>query len=375
VKSIIRVITLLFLLTVFVIPTVTAEISPLRVFYADEGKIASLAVVEIQETRYVLLEDVYRLFNGTIKSEPLIGRMTVTMRGKRIILTLSQNRLEIDGEEYALSKPPVMASGKAIVPVDFLTEILPVIIGRKITLDREDWSLHISRESFIVENGSGEDSQTGIISAGSGFRVIIDPGHGGYEVGARSRDGLLEKDLTLAIAQKMKELLVEDKGVVVYLTRSGDNYMAPSERVNFANKLRGQVYLSIHFNSSPSQISRGFGIYVNSNQARLGAPADDAVSASSGRFALQSQRFAKEIAERLEEMEFSGEYGRGAPLAAMNNLSMPGVLLEVLYLSSPQDLIILTKRDFIDSVSQTLCDSILDFRAVLEDKSGFANVR
>ena len=369
---------LLCLVLVLSVPGVMAEVLPLRVFNAEGEEIASLEVLESQEVKYVLLGEVSKLFSGTRKSEPLIGRTTVTMMGKRIVLTRGRPQVKIDGEEYVLSDPPASVSGREAIPLEFLTGILPVIIGKQIALDREDWVLQISREPFVRKDGAEVDSHVPPGSAAPGFRVIIDPGHGGYDMGARSKAGLLEKDLTFAIAQRMKTLLAARKGVDVHLTRAANTYMTTAERVNFANKLRGHIYLSIHFNWSPSPRPRGFGIYVNSNRMRLGKSSDlgadmfSRAKPAAGqlsevkRFLPQSKRLAGEIMNRLKGMGLTGEQEKEAFLAVMDNLSMPGVLVEVLYLSNPQDLIILSRPDFIDSVSQALCDSVLALKADLE---------
>jgi N-acetylmuramoyl-L-alanine amidase len=376
------------LLLILIVSDAVAEALPVRVLNAEGEKIASLEALESGEARYISLGEVSRLFRGTSRYEPLIGRVTVTMMNKRIVLTLGQHQLKIDDEDYFLSNPPVSISGKVAVPVEFLTEVLPDIIGKRVILDQEDWILQISGEPFVKRDNSEVDSQVLPELTSTGFRVVIDPGHGGYDIGARSKDGLLlEKDLTLRIAQQTKELLAAEEGVDVYLTRSEDNYMTTAERVNFANKLHGHLYLSIHFNSSPSQRSRGFRVYINSSRMRLGTgsgleadmfsrtkPAADELS-SGNRFLLQSKRLAREITDRLKIMKLKGEQDKEAFLAVMDNLSMPGVLLEVLYLSNPQDLVIISRPDFIGSVSQALRDSILAFRSALEDKGDLGAMR
>jgi N-acetylmuramoyl-L-alanine amidase len=86
------------------------------------------------------------------------------------------------------------------------------------------------------------------------------------------------------------------------------------------------------------------------------------------RFIPQSKWLARDIKERLEDIGLKGEEPKEAFLADMGNLSMSGILLEVLYLSNPQDLMIISRPDFIDSVSQALADSILAFQAFMENR-------
>ena len=383
-KSFIKSITLLLLLLWPAIPGAMAADSVLKVF-AEGKEIASLELLEVQEAKYVSLREVRELFSGTWRSETLIGRITVTIMGKRIILTLNQSRLTIDDEEYVLSNPPASISGKVVVPVEFLTEIVPIVIGKQIKLDQEKWVLQISREPFVKENGEVVDSSIPSEPVSTGFRVIIDPGHGGYDVGARSKAGLFEKSLALEIAQQTKNLLGEREELHAYLTRREDNYMTTAERVNSANKLRGHVFLSIHFNSSPSERSSGYRIYISSNRMRLGTGFDleaDVFSRSatgklSGveRFLPQSKWLAKEIADRLGNIGLTGEQYKEVFLAAMDDLSMPVVLVEILYLSNSQDLKIISRPDFIYSVSQALTDSILAFKSFSENESEFGSVR
>ena len=72
---------------------------------------------------------------------------------------------------------------------------------------------------------------------------------------------------------------------------------------------------------------------------------------------------ADEMKDRLEDIGLTGEQYKEVFLAGMDSLSMPGVLLEILYLSNPQDRVIISRPDFIDSVSKALSDSILAFKS------------
>jgi len=381
VKDSMRNIAASYLLLILIVPGVMADAFPLRVINAEGEEIAALEVLDRQEEKYVLLEEVSRLFSGTRKHERFSGRVTVTMRGKRIVFTPERHQLKIDDEEYILSNPPISVLGKVAIPVQFLTEVLPGVIGRQITLDREKWVLQISQEPFVERGALEAGSYILPESTSVGFRVIIDPGHGGYDVGARGEAAMLEKDLTLEISQRVKDLLTAEEGIDAYLTRSRDDYMSPSERVNFANKLRGRIFLSIHFNWSPSQRSRGFRTYVNSNRMRLGAGSEleadmfsrakPAAGSFPGvdRFLPQSKRLAKEITNHLKDMGLPGQPDKEAFLAGMDSLSMPGVLVELLYLSNQQDLLIFSSPGFIDSVSRAICDSIISFKSAVKDKA------
>ncbi len=358
-----------------------AEATYLQVLNAEGREFASLELLQRQSTKYVLEKEVREALNGTrVRHERLIGRITITMMGKRVVFTLDQRRLRVNDKEYVLSEPPVSISGRVAIPVEFLVEILPAIVDRQVELDTENWTLKIKRDRFAREDNTGPDATVSPVAA-TGFRVIIDPGHGGRDTGSRTKIGREEKDQTLKVAQRIRELLVSEAGIDVYLTRNSDKYMMTTERINRANDLGGHVYLGIHFNWSPSQRSKGYTIYVNSDRVRLGTGFDlgaemfstgksaESKLPESKRFLSHSKLLAKDMAKRLRKIGLTGEQEKEALLADMDDLSMPGVLVEVLYFSNQQDLKIFSSPDFINSVSQAFRDSILAFRDILENEN------
>ena len=108
------------------------------------------------------------------------------------------------------------------------------------------------------------------------FVVLIDPGHGGAELGAMSRvwvkkkgvkktKNIYEKDLALKLAKKVKKYL--DKKHTTYLTRSFDRTVTLNERANMADTVKADLFISIHFNSSTESKSHGFETYYLDNHA------------------------------------------------------------------------------------------------------------
>lgn len=90
-------------------------------------------------------------------------------------------------------------------------------------------------------------------------RVVIDPGHGGTNVGARGT--LTEKQLTLRIAHKLAERL-RTRGLQVDLTRSDDRTLTLRQRVAVANRTAADLFVSIHGNASPTRSQRGFETFI-----------------------------------------------------------------------------------------------------------------
>jgi N-acetylmuramoyl-L-alanine amidase len=94
--------------------------------------------------------------------------------------------------------------------------------------------------------------------------VMIDPGHGGYDPGTQSSDGILEKDLALSISRRLYYAL-RARGIRAQLTRNSDDFIALSERTRRANVADADLFVSIHLNSSPSPSTTGIETYYLNN--------------------------------------------------------------------------------------------------------------
>ncbi len=97
--------------------------------------------------------------------------------------------------------------------------------------------------------------------------IVIDPGHGGQDVGAVGRGGTLEKDINLAVSKALAEELTATGRYDVHLTREGDQFVSLQDRAEFANKLKADLFISIHSNAALSSASNGFEIYFLSERA------------------------------------------------------------------------------------------------------------
>jgi N-acetylmuramoyl-L-alanine amidase len=94
--------------------------------------------------------------------------------------------------------------------------------------------------------------------------VMIDPGHGGYDPGTESSAGVMEKDLALQIATRLKADL-KARGIRAELTRSTDVFISLSERTRIANSAGADLFVSVHLNSSPNPDTSGIEVYYLNN--------------------------------------------------------------------------------------------------------------
>ncbi|WP_274584969.1 N-acetylmuramoyl-L-alanine amidase [Neisseria leonii] len=112
--------------------------------------------------------------------------------------------------------------------------------------------------------------------------VILDPGHGGEDPGAMSKNGLREKDVVLSIARETKKLM-EARGYTVHMTRNEDVFIPLGVRVAKARQLRGDLFISIHADAFTNPDARGSGVYVLNTHGATSAAA---------RFLAQTQNAA-----------------------------------------------------------------------------------
>src|SRR5438105_15924450 len=100
--------------------------------------------------------------------------------------------------------------------------------------------------------------------------VVLDPGHGGQDSGAMYA-GVLEKDLTLEIAQRVDRLL-QAEGLATVMTRVGDAYVSLADRAALTNRIPNCVLVSIHFNEDSKRASTGIETYYAEHPIPLGEP-------------------------------------------------------------------------------------------------------
>ena len=194
-------------------------------------------------------------------------------------------------------------------------------------------------------------------------RIAIDPGHGGKDPGAIGGNGLREKDVNLDVAREVASLLDERTDLEVILTRKDDTYISLSDRTSLANRRDADLFVSIHCNASKKRKVKGFEAYFLSVaktdeeravalrenlSVRFEKPSIDSSSIDELEFIfwdLAQNEHLRESSEWAEIMcdEFRdgsrkvrGEV-RQAGFYVLNGAYMPAILLEIGYVSNPEE--------------------------------------
>ncbi|MCX6552840.1 MAG: N-acetylmuramoyl-L-alanine amidase [Acidobacteria bacterium] len=223
--------------------------------------------------------------------------------------------------------------------------------------------------------------------------IVLDPGHGGDELGARGPGGTVEKDLTLDVSRRLKSLIEGRLGIRVLLTRDDDRLVPLDERAPIANNNKADLFISIHANASLRTEARGAEVFYLSldgygDEARRVAedPPSKPLPVFGGgsrdidlilwdmaqaRHLEESSIFAGMIQEELRRrVDMSTRPIQQAPFRVLVSANMPAVLVEMAFISNPQQETELTSDDFKNRVVQALYDAILRYRARIEGQTG-----
>jgi N-acetylmuramoyl-L-alanine amidase len=199
-------------------------------------------------------------------------------------------------------------------------------------------------------------------------RIVIDPGHGGFDIGAKGPHGLLEKDLCLDVALRLGQMIEENlPGAEVVYTRKDDRHVSLEERTAIANSADADLFISIHANSSDSSEVRGVETYylslATSKEAKELAIRENAFAQSSlhdlpdllkkitsNEKSAESRVLAVEIQDTLSQrlqLVSQNEKNRGvkqAPFIVLTGAKMPAVLTEISFLSNASDETLLLEK-------------------------------
>ncbi len=216
-----------------------------------------------------------------------------------------------------------------------------------------------------------------VVTPRAGPLVVLDPGHGGEDLGARGPGGESEKEITLAVARATAARL-QAAGVTARLTREGDETVSLTDRTALANRLQATVFLSIHVNASPARGAHGAETYYMSVDASDPQAAQAAAreNASAPPDTLQlilwdlahvanlnnSARLARVVQERLNALQGIRDRGiRQAPFVVLTGATMPSTLVEVGFLSNAQEAGRLLARDTQEEIAAALADAIAEY--------------
>jgi N-acetylmuramoyl-L-alanine amidase len=211
-------------------------------------------------------------------------------------------------------------------------------------------------------------------------RIVIDPGHGGQDVGAPGFEkGIFEKDVVLAIGKKLSEKIQRDLGIEVIMTRSDDTFITLEERTRIANKQKADLFISIHTNATLNKQAYGIETYflnlardkdsvavaarenatseknISDLQSILDSLMRNTKITESSKLATYVQdSLVKGMGKSYDHINNKGV--KQAPFYVLLGARMPAILIETSFISNERECQRLTDSEYQDK----LCDSIVD---------------
>ena len=216
--------------------------------------------------------------------------------------------------------------------------------------------------------------------------IVIDPGHGGKDPGALGHRGSEEKDITLKVALKLRDLLSRHRGVRILMTRERDEFIELGDRAKFANRHEADLFVSIHVNSHPQRSVKGIEIYhfgeaKDQRALEVAARENGTPLNNTGvgwEYLVADLLTAKKIEESLElawttkeamVTNLNGHYDlvdhgvKTAPFYVLRFTSMPSILAEIAYISNSGEEELLRTSRFTTLVAEALMEGVKSFLA------------
>ena len=224
-----------------------------------------------------------------------------------------------------------------------------------------------------------------LVPPSKGFTtIVIDPGHGGKDSGALGRRHTAEKDITLKVGLKLRELLSKRPDVRVLMTRDRDVFVELEERAKFANSHNADLFVSIHVNSHPSHKVKGIEVYhfgeaKDQRALEVAARENGTPLNSTGvgwEYLVADLLTTKKIESSLElawtakeaiVTHMNGSYAvndhgvKTAPFYVLRFTSMPSILAEIAFISNPDEEKLLRQPAFVKNVALSIFKGISSF--------------
>jgi N-acetylmuramoyl-L-alanine amidase len=222
--------------------------------------------------------------------------------------------------------------------------------------------------------------------------IVIDPGHGGKEVGAIGPGGLMEKDANLTLCRRLAETLETKLKTRVVLTRTDDSIVPLDQRTAIANQSKADLFLSIHMNAAVVKGAHGSETYFLSLEAsdELAKKAAEVENASARtnpaessdlklilwdlaqqEYLNESSRFAQAVQEEMNRA--TGVQSRGvkqAPFKVLVGATMPAALVEVAFITNPDEEAKLKRDEFQKVVVDALTTAVERYKIDYETRIG-----
>lgn len=311
------------------------------------------------------------------------------------VLRIQAATINADALDSSVTKPPLRCTAERIR--DILVLRFKCSSSDTMTTVRDGPRDLVCTIRPLIKSPSEPESIMPVKSTGKWSLdvIVIDAGHGGQDAGAEGVNGVFEKDVTLSIAKKLRDLIKESMpGTKVIMTRDSDVFIELFRRTQIANEAKGKLFISIHCNSMPTKPNPAHGCetYIlrpgrNDDAARVASRENASVKFenSSTRYqgmtedqiiiATMAQRSFVRLSESFASV-IQQEVKSGTPLAdrgmsqagffVLVGASMPNVLVETGFLSNTTDAEYLASTAGQSALAKSLANAVKLYAATYQ---------
>lgn len=317
------------------------------------------------------ISDIHPVFKSICKQDRTDHRLYLHIYGETFIFLEGSSYYSFKLDSFNMHYPLQRVADEYYVPSIFLLENLP---------------LHFPKD-MVFKSGRLELSKPINRNVQT---IVLDPGHGGKDPGAVGRKlKAQEKDVNLSVALKLKRMLEQELGMTVLMTRSDDRFVSLGDRTKLANDRRGDLFVSIHTNASKDPKSKGSETYylataMTSDARAVEALENQVVDLYEGGATARSKyddldfilsdlsqtehlESSNEMASNIQQnlVAGSGFYDRGVKQAnfyVLRGAFMPSVLVELGFISNPDEEKLLVNPEYQDRLARTIFEGIKRFK-------------
>jgi len=343
----------------------------------------SLTIIKFPQMEPVILNQI-QCNNGLYFSleemlDALDGHMEIKREEKFLRITLSnrsaylfENSTKIVTDRaYSMGKPFLTTGAENCIPYDGVLMLLKFFYDRELdVLTMEE--LKDQKFTGLLNFPQKKNPEK--------LKIIIDAGHGGDDSGTRNESGIMEKDITLDISLALGELL-EDNGFDVIYTRNDDVTLPLPHRLAIANSAGGDLLISIHVNNSKNENAKGLEVFflnstssdeetnelaIRENEGYKIETFDPIVSnimkdLNNTRLIMLGKELAEHVYISAEKSITTNRGVKQAPFYILSGAKMPGVLVEVGFLSNREESLLLEEQEYREYLAGIICDGIKRF--------------
>jgi N-acetylmuramoyl-L-alanine amidase len=343
-----------------------------RVEYTSQRTAEAIKTVDLNGVDYFNVYELNKVFNAIIRVDVLDSRVNIGLYNQQLIALLESSYVQYHASVYNITHPVVQNKGKVLLPVTFLTELLPAVMPERV----------VYRSGSLVADPPVDNSIR---------RIVLDPGHGGKDPGAIGYSKRnFEKDIALTVAKKVKALLEKELDVEVLLTRSNDSFVSLQSRTDFANEHEADLFISMHCNAHRNSKVKGIEVFylstAKTDEARAVESLENSVvyDYEGGTEAVQkyddlaliladmaqsehleeSYQMAMKLQANLVDATKGRDRGvKQANFYVLRGAFMPAVLVEMGFLTNPDEEKELISGNHQKKLARSIADEIENFKA------------